>query len=625
MPDDPLLMEAQSAIGVHDKKKAREILRRLIKADPRNLSYWLWLSVSVDTPKEITYCLQEALKIDPQNEIAKKGLIFYGVIKPDPITGTDLLSIKNDWQKEFLRKTAPPPPENKAKPPRRGISGFVWVGAGLIVIVAASLLSGFPWKLIRPAQQAIIVNRPTPKASATYLPTKTPFGYVEFPTATNAGPAPLWTLLKATYTPTARYVSTPHSTEAYLLAMRAFDRGDLMTFRKYMDQAIAAEPDNPDFYYYLAAADRLENNNSAALGEYEKALNVDPEFAPGFLGRAQMKEILTPEANYINDIDRAIEHDPRYSEAYLERARYYVRTHQLSKAMSDLEMVLRIDPQTPEAYALQSEIYLAMDKPEEALTAAQTAYDMDVTLLQAYLALGSAYIANGQPEKSIEYLTTYKSFAPLDARAYESLGVAYWFSGDVDLTIEMMSKSINFDRFRFTPFLIRGLAYFQKGDFTGAADDLTKAVDINDNSFIAVFTRAQVYLKLDRNTDAYNQFLRAEGLLEDESMQAEVINWQALAAIAMGDRSSAIKAYKRLLALPAGTVNKAWMDEANSYLNPCKGSKCPTFTPSPTLTPTTCRVSACLTVTPTLTTTPGTQTPGSTTSTPTQTGTPSAE
>jgi hypothetical protein len=55
MPDDPLLLEAQTAVGLHDKKKAREILRRLIKADPRNIEYWLWLSVSVDTAREITY------------------------------------------------------------------------------------------------------------------------------------------------------------------------------------------------------------------------------------------------------------------------------------------------------------------------------------------------------------------------------------------------------------------------------------------------------------------------------------------------------------------------------------------------------------------------------------------
>jgi tetratricopeptide (TPR) repeat protein len=602
MPEDPLLLEAQSAIGTHDKKKAREILRRLIKADPRNIEYWLWLSVSVDTPREIVYCLQEVLKIDPDNKIAKKGLIFHGVIKPDPASGDDLLTTRRDWQKEYIRKHTPAPPsDNKTAPVKKPVSPLIWIGLALIMVVAASLITGFPWSLFRHNAPAYVLNRPTPKPSATYLPTKTPFGYVELPTATSEGPAPLWTLLKATYTPTPLYIQTPHSTEAYLLAMRAYERGDLETFRRYMDQAIAADPNNPDFYFYLAEADKQHNRNKPALTNYEKALSIDPEFAPAYLGRARMTLMLSPTKNYINDINQAIKYDPKYSEAYLERARYYIRTHQLDDAVKDLEMVLRINPQTPVAYALLSEIYLSKGEPQKALEAAQTANKMDITLLQSYLAIGSAYIAIGKPQESIEYLTTYKNYAPLDARAYESLGVAYWSSGDVQQTLEMMSKSIDLDPFSFTPYLIRGLANVQMNNMNAAADDFTKAIDINDNSFIAVYNRAKVWLGLNRNTDAYNQFLRSEDLLDDESLRAEVIYYQAKSAMAIGDRSLILDAWKRLLALPEGTVNQAWLDEARTYLNPCKGSKCPTFTPSPTVQPTVCKSTYCPTVFPSAT------------------------
>jgi hypothetical protein len=83
MPEDPLLDQAIAAIKVYDRKKARDILTRLIKVDPRNVKYWLWLSTVVETSKEITYCLQEVIKNDPDNAIAKRGLIFFGIKKPD--------------------------------------------------------------------------------------------------------------------------------------------------------------------------------------------------------------------------------------------------------------------------------------------------------------------------------------------------------------------------------------------------------------------------------------------------------------------------------------------------------------------------------------------------------------
>ena len=65
MSDDPILEQAIAAIRASDRRKARELLTRLIKVDPRNPRYWLWMSSVVDTPKEASYCLQEAQKIRP--------------------------------------------------------------------------------------------------------------------------------------------------------------------------------------------------------------------------------------------------------------------------------------------------------------------------------------------------------------------------------------------------------------------------------------------------------------------------------------------------------------------------------------------------------------------------------
>ncbi len=609
MQEDPLLIEAQTAIELHDKKKAREILRRLIKADPKNINYWLWLSVSVDTAREISYCLKEVLKIDPENVIAKKGLIFLGAQKPQPNSADDLLSQKRNWKQEYIKRFTPPPPEKKPKKVKKHVSRWIWMGLIVVLAVSASLISGFPWSRFKKQAAPVILTRPSAKPSATYLPTKTPFGYIELPTATSMGPVPPWELLEITYTPTPLYVNTPHSTEAYLLAMRAYGSGDYEKFRLYMDQAIIAEPKNADFYYYLAEVDKIEGRINPALLNYDKALAVDPKFSPAYLGRARMKILLSPTSAYINDINRAIENDANYSEAYLERARYYIKTHKIPEAKNDLEMVLRINPQTPIAHALLSEIYLSMDEPEKALKSARTANNMDVTMVQSYLALGSAYIANGRLSESVEPLQIYKEYAPLDARVYELLGVAYWAANDIDQTMEMMNRSIELDPLSFNPFLIRGLANLEMDNWTAAIEDLTKALTINDNSFDAVYNRAKAFLYQGRNTDAYNQLLRSENLMEDEKWHAEVIYFQAKAAMAMGDRLKTIDAWKRLMSLPEASVPKAYSDQAKSYLYPCNGSTCPTFTPSPTLQPTPCNSTNCPTNLPLPSTNVSTPTP----------------
>ena len=100
---------------------------------------------------------------------------------------------------------------------------------------------------------------------------------------------------------------------------------------------------------------------------------------------------------------------------------------------------------------------------------------------------------------------------------------------------------------------------------------LTKAVSINDNHYEAVFYRAQALLQMKRNTDSYNQFLRAENLAATDQQRAECVYYQAKSAFAVGNRSNIRTAYQRLLEMPADLMPAEWRTEADGYLNPCQG------------------------------------------------------
>lgn len=82
MADEMLYQEAMKAIQKGDKTLARDLLTRLIKAEPQNSDYWLWLSTVVESVKERTYCLQEVIRRDPKNMTARQGLILMGVSVP---------------------------------------------------------------------------------------------------------------------------------------------------------------------------------------------------------------------------------------------------------------------------------------------------------------------------------------------------------------------------------------------------------------------------------------------------------------------------------------------------------------------------------------------------------------
>ncbi len=71
MPD---LQQAITAIKSGDKATGKQLLIEVIKADPNNETAWLWMTNVVSSDVERIRCLQNVLKINPNNEAAKKGL-----------------------------------------------------------------------------------------------------------------------------------------------------------------------------------------------------------------------------------------------------------------------------------------------------------------------------------------------------------------------------------------------------------------------------------------------------------------------------------------------------------------------------------------------------------------------
>jgi hypothetical protein len=69
-----LLQQGIAALRAGSKAQARQLLARAIQEDPQNEQAWLWLSGAVESDEERLECLNRTLAIDPNNEMAQRGL-----------------------------------------------------------------------------------------------------------------------------------------------------------------------------------------------------------------------------------------------------------------------------------------------------------------------------------------------------------------------------------------------------------------------------------------------------------------------------------------------------------------------------------------------------------------------
>jgi tetratricopeptide (TPR) repeat protein len=69
-----LYQRGMAAARGGQKRIAAGLLTRSIQLDPHNEGAWLWLSGVLDDPQQIAFCLNSVLKLNPNNERARKGL-----------------------------------------------------------------------------------------------------------------------------------------------------------------------------------------------------------------------------------------------------------------------------------------------------------------------------------------------------------------------------------------------------------------------------------------------------------------------------------------------------------------------------------------------------------------------
>ena len=79
-----LLQSAIAAAKTGQSQKARDLLMQVLETDERNIKAWIWMSSVVDDPEERQICLENVLAIDPNNQMAQKGLSLLQTPTPTP-------------------------------------------------------------------------------------------------------------------------------------------------------------------------------------------------------------------------------------------------------------------------------------------------------------------------------------------------------------------------------------------------------------------------------------------------------------------------------------------------------------------------------------------------------------
>jgi tetratricopeptide (TPR) repeat protein len=397
-------------------------------------------------------------------------------------------------------------------------------------------------------------------------------------------------LLKATYTPTPLFVNTPHSSEAYRIALRAYHAGDWAKAETYFIQVATAEPGSVDILYYLGESSRLAGDNKQAIEWYNQAIELNANFAPSYVGRSRARLAANPKAvkDALNDLEAATELDPKLGEAYLALAELRLQGNQPQDALDALTQAAEVIPESALVYLYRAQANLALGEPDQALADAQKANELDITLLPAYRMIGEVLLAQGDSAGALEALSTFVRYSPNDADAWVWISKAYLEAQKTDDALKALDRALRLNSTLTDALLVRGQILLEKNRAEDALKDFEAVLRVKKDSFEAWMGSAQALLKLDFAGDAYQSVESAKSLVETDAQEAEWLYWRARALDNLpGYEDVALKDYQKLLDLPKSSVKAEWLKYAQERLaksvtaTPTLKGKTVTATPTP--------------------------------------------
>jgi tetratricopeptide (TPR) repeat protein len=237
--------------------------------------------------------------------------------------------------------------------------------------------------------------------------------------------------------------------------------------------------------YHRGVVYKSKGEYDRAILEFNKAIEIDPEFAMAYNGRGNAYQDKGEYDQAILDYTKAIEIDPSYANAYNNRGYVYADKGELEKAILDFTKATEIAPRFALAYFNRGCIYDRKGKHDLAILDFTKAIEIEPEAAYAYNNRGIVFANKDEFDRAILDFTKAIELDPKDSTAYSNRGAAYANEGDFGPAILDFDKAIRLDPKFTDAYINRGKCYCKKKEYGRAMLDFIKAFGIHLKNAVA--------------------------------------------------------------------------------------------------------------------------------------------
>jgi tetratricopeptide (TPR) repeat protein len=255
-------------------------------------------------------------------------------------------------------------------------------------------------------------------------------------------------------------------------------------------------------------------NSRWAREHFEKALELDPNYAPALAGISHV------EGFTYRDIDsapvhleqaerfaaRALAIDPQLAEAHVAMGRVYGMKYDYARAVQEFRVAIRFEPQNILAWDLLSWAlaYQQPPDPAEAEKAAREALRIEPSRFMADYHLGRALMLQGRYQEAEAAFQQARDISPSSTMSDLGLGQMYLLQGNSERALLLFEKQ---NRKSGNDLFWLACAYSAHGDKDKALAAMQEALQLGFRDFAAI--DASPALAPLRSDPRFQQFVRS--------------------------------------------------------------------------------------------------------------------
>ncbi|MCL4878134.1 MAG: tetratricopeptide repeat protein [Anaerolineae bacterium] len=237
-------------------------------------------------------------------------------------------------------------------------------------------------------------------------------------------------------------IAPRHTDGVYIeLSRILYEKGDYDGALKHSDEAVKANPRNPEAYYWRAACYMRQEQYALCAADLNQAVALAPRYGDAHVMRGAAFFRMEQYRDAIQAWGKAIGIMPNNAHLHFRVGEAYRALQEYPKAVESYQAALFHDPQFYDAAQHLALLYLEMGQIEQSLAQWNEVERIRPNDAAVFLGRGAVYYRTNQLDKAKEACLCALSIAPESAAVHVNLGEIYLILGEIEQAHQAFQKA----------------------------------------------------------------------------------------------------------------------------------------------------------------------------------------